>query len=77
MDVQFRGVTEADLRWLDTYIDVFSRHVAVATATYEFAVTFESGDTAQSAGTYIAIYVTRDGDWKMEYTAHSFPRGRR
>jgi hypothetical protein len=75
MDAQFGGVTEANLRWLDTYVDVLSREVVVATANFEFNARLESGDTAQSAGTYMAIYVLHDGQWRIEYTAHSFPIG--
>lgn len=75
MDAQFGNVTEANLQWLDTYVDVLSREVVVATAKFEFTATLESGDAAQSAGTYMAIYVLRDGHWKIEYTAHSFPIG--
>jgi ketosteroid isomerase-like protein len=77
MDAQFGGVTEANLRWLDTYVHVLSREVVVATASFEFTATLESGDTAQSAGTYMAIYVLHDGQWRIEYTAHSFPVGGR
>ena len=61
MDAQFGGVTEANLQWLETHIDVLSRDVVVATANFEFTAGLESGDTAQSAGTYIAIYVRQKG----------------
>ena len=77
LDAQFRGVTEADLRWMDTYVDVLSRDIAVATATYEFTAILEARDTAQSAGTFMGIYVLRDGNWQIEYSAHSFPLARR
>ena len=76
MDAQFGGVVEAELRWLDIHVDVLSRDVAVATASFEFTATLEAGNTAQSAGTYMCIYVLRDGDWKIQYSAHSFPPAR-
>jgi hypothetical protein len=76
MDAQFRGVVESDLRWLDIHIDVLSRDVAVATATFEFTAALAAGNTAQSAGTYMCIYVLRNGDWEIQYSAHSFPPGR-
>jgi uncharacterized protein (TIGR02246 family) len=75
MDTQFGGVIEANLQWLDTHVDVLSREVVVATAKFEFTATLESGDTAQSEGTYVTIYVLRDGQWRIEYSAHSFPFG--
>ena len=71
---QFRGVTGADLRWIDTYVDVLARDVAVATTTYELTAVVEARDTVQSAGTFMGIYVLRDGEWQIEYAAHSFPR---
>jgi ketosteroid isomerase-like protein len=73
MDAQFGGVVEADLRWLDIHIDVLSRDVAVSTATFEFTAILTAGDTARSSGTYTSIYVLRDGEWKIQYSAHSFP----
>jgi len=77
MDEQFGGVIEANLRWLDTYVDVLSREVVVATADFDFIAGLESGDKARSEGTYMAIYVLREGQWGVEYSAHSFPVGRR
>lgn len=76
MDAQFGGVVDADLRWLDVHIDVLSREVAVATATFEFTATLAAGNTAQSSGAYMCIYVLQDGDWEIQYSAHSFPPGR-
>jgi uncharacterized protein (TIGR02246 family) len=73
MDAQFKGLAGAELRWLDTYVDVLSRDVAVATATFEFTATLPNGDTAQSAGSYMCIYVRHDGRWQIQYSAHSFP----
>jgi len=76
MDAQFGAVVEADLRWLDSHIEVLSRDVVVATATFEFTASLTTGDIARSTGTYTCIYVLRDGDWKIQYSAHSFPPGR-
>ena len=75
VDAQFGGVVWADLRWLDTYVDVLSREVGIATATYEFRATLEGGDTVQSRGTFVAVFVHRDGRWQIEHSAHSFPPG--
>ncbi|UCH62301.1 MAG: nuclear transport factor 2 family protein [Fidelibacterota bacterium] len=73
MDAQFGGVTNADLRWRDIFVDVLSPEVAVVTATFEFNATLESGDVARSSGTYMCIYVLHDGRWQIQYSAHSFP----
>lgn len=73
MHTQFRGIAEADLQWKDTYICALTQRVATATATFEFKVVLESGAEAQSAGTYMAIYVIRDGSWQIEYSSHTFP----
>ena len=70
---QFRGIAGGDLQWKDTYIDVLTRNVATAIATYEFNVVTESGASFQSAGTYTAIYVMRDGQWQIEFSSHTFP----
>ncbi len=75
IDAQFSGVAQANLRWLDTHVDVLSREVVVATATYEFTTTLASGGIGQSAGTYTCIYVLRDGRWQIQYSAHTFPLG--
>jgi hypothetical protein len=73
MDTQFGGVAEANLRWLDTNIDVLSRDVVVATAIFEYEAGFEGGETAQSEGTYTVVYVLRGGQWGIEYSGHTFP----
>jgi ketosteroid isomerase-like protein len=70
---QFDGLAGADLQWLDTYVDVLSSDVAVATATYELSATLPDGNSVQSAGTYMCIYVRRDAGWRIRYSAHSFP----
>jgi len=75
MDAQFGGAVEADLRWLEKYIDVLGRDVAVATATFDFKMVLQTGDTTRSSGTYAATYVRRDGQWKIEHSGHTFPRG--
>jgi len=76
MDGQLGGAAEADLRWLEKHIDVLSRDVAIATANFDFTMLLQTGDTARSSGTYTAVYVRRDGQWKIEYSVHTFPRGR-
>ena len=73
LDAQLRGLSGADLRWLETYVDVLSNDVAVATATYEFTATLPSGRTAGSAGTFMCIYVLADGGWQIQYSSHTFP----
>ncbi|UCG86392.1 MAG: nuclear transport factor 2 family protein [Gemmatimonadota bacterium] len=75
MDGQFRSAAEADLRWLERYVDVLGRDVAIASATFEFTMVLQRGDTARSSGTYMAAYVRRDGEWKIEHTGHTFPAG--
>ncbi len=74
VDAQFRGVTGADLQWIDTYVHVLTRDAAVTTTTFEFTAIVAARDTVQSAGTFTAIYVLRDGEWQVEYSAHTFPR---
>jgi uncharacterized protein (TIGR02246 family) len=71
---QFDRLTAADLRWLETHVDVPAQDVAIATASFAFTATLDTGATATSSGTYTAIYVRRDGEWKIEYSAHTFPR---
>ena len=73
LDAQLRGLSGADLRWLETYVDVLSNDVAVATATYEFTATLPDGNSVQSTGTYMCIYVREEGSWRIRYSAHSFP----
>jgi len=76
LDAQLRGLGRADLRWLDTYVDVLSSDVAVATATYEFTATLPDGGSVRTTGTYMCIYVRREGRWQVRYSAHSFPQRR-
>ena len=73
LDAQLRALRGADLRWLDTYVDVLSGDVAVATATYEFTATLPDGGSVPTTGTYMCIYVRREGRWQVRYSAHSFP----
>lgn len=73
VEAQFGGLAGAQLEWLGTYTDVLSRDVAVVTATYDFTATLPSGRTAGSAGTFMCIYVLRDGSWQIQYSSHTFP----
>lgn len=73
---QFDPVAEANLQWLDTYIDVLTRDAAIATAAFQFTAVLRDGTTVNSAGTYTAVYSLRDGQWKIDYSAHTFPPNR-
>jgi uncharacterized protein (TIGR02246 family) len=73
LNAQLGGLSRADLRWIDTYVDVLSNDVAVATATYEFVATTPDGNAVQNTGTYMCIYVRQNGQWRVRYSAHTFP----
>ncbi len=75
VNAQLRGLGGADLRWLDTYVDVLSGDVAVVTATYELTATFPAGGSVQTAGTYMCIFVRHGDGWRVRYSAHTFPPG--
>jgi len=70
---QFDPVAAADLEWTDTYIDVLTSDLAIATATFDFTAVLKGGGTANSTGTYTAVYSLRNGEWKIDYSAHTFP----
>lgn len=76
LDAQLRGLVGADLRWRDTFVDVLSSNVAVATATYAFTALLPDGGSVRTTGTYMCIYVRREGRWQVRYSAHSFPQQR-
>jgi ketosteroid isomerase-like protein len=71
---QFGGLRGADLTFRDTYVDVLSDEVAVATATFQFTASFPDGGSGQSTGVYICIFVRTEGGWKVRYSAHTFPQ---
>jgi len=73
LDAQLRGLAGADLRWLNTYVDVLSDDVAVTTATYEFRATFPDGGSVQTTGTYMCIFVRREDRWRVRHSTHTFP----
>jgi len=73
---QFDPVAEANLQWLDTYIDVLTPDAAIATAAFQFTAVLQDGEIVNSAGTYTAVYSLRDGEWKIDYSAHTFPPNR-
>ena len=70
---QFRDLAGADLRWLDTYVDVLDKNVALATATYELRAMLPGGDSVRTTGTYMCIYVREEGGWHIRYSTHTFP----
>ncbi len=73
LDTQLRGLAGADLRWRDIYVDVLSDDVATATATYEFTATLPDGRVIPTAGTYMCIFVRREGRWLVRHSTHTFP----
>jgi hypothetical protein len=70
---QLGGLSTADLRLIDTYVDVLSADVAVATATYTFTASFPSGSSVQTRGTFTCVFVHTDGRWLVRYSEHTFP----
>jgi ketosteroid isomerase-like protein len=73
LEAQLRGLAGADLRFLDTYVDVLSDDVAVVTATYEFDATLPDGRVVPTAGTYTCLFVRHDGRWQVRHSSHTFP----
>lgn len=74
LQAQLGGLSAADVRLLDPSVDVLARDVALATSTYEFTATFPSGSRFTTTGTYMAVFVLRDGGWKIRYSSHTFPQ---
>jgi len=70
---QLGGLSAADLRLIDTYVDVLSPDVAVATATYTFTASFPSGSSVQTRGTFTCVFVHTAGRWLVRYSEHTFP----
>ena len=75
VNAQFGGVTGAELHFLEKIVDVVSRDVVVVTAKFQFAATLDTGETGRSSGTFMCIYVLRDGRWEVQYSSHTFPTG--
>lgn len=73
IDAQLRGLAAADLKFLDTYVDVLTDDVAIATATYEFSATLRDGRVFPTTGTYTCVVVHANGGWKIRYSSHTFP----
>ena len=73
LDAQLRGLAAADLRFLDTWVDVLTDDVAIATATYEFSATLPDGRVFPTTGTYTCVFVREGGGWKIRYSSHTFP----
>ena len=72
VDAQLRGLAGADLRWLDTYVDVLGNDVAVVTATYELSALLPDGGSVRTTGTYMCLYVREGGRWQVRYSTHTF-----
>jgi len=70
---QLGGLSAADLSLIDTYVDVLTANVAVATATYTFTASFPSGSSVQTRGTFTCVFVHTDGRWLVRYSEHTFP----
>jgi len=73
IDAQLRGLAAADLRFLDTHVDVLTEDVAIVTATYEFSATLRDGRVFPTTGTYTCVFVHENGGWKIRYSSHTFP----
>lgn len=74
IDAQLGGLSSADVRFSDPEVDVLDRGVALTVSPYEFTATFPSGSTITTAGTYMCLFVLRDGLWLIRHSSHTFPR---
>jgi ketosteroid isomerase-like protein len=74
LEEQLGGLSAADVRLLDPFVDVLGRDVALATSTYEFTATFPSGSRFTTTGTYMAVFVRKEDGWKIRYSSHTFPQ---
>ena len=72
---QFGAITGAELHFSEKYVDVVNREVVVVTAKFDFTATLGEGNTASSAGTFVCIYVFREGRWEIQHSSHTFPVG--
>lgn len=70
---QIGDLAGADLRWVDTYVDVLTADAAVATATYRFTAALPDGNSVQTRGTFTCVFVRHDDRWLVRYSEHTFP----
>jgi uncharacterized protein (TIGR02246 family) len=58
--------------WDEIYVEVLSHRVAVLTATVRWSSTDTAGVQTDLQGVWTAVYVQRDGRWKIRYRHESF-----
>jgi uncharacterized protein (TIGR02246 family) len=73
VNTQFGGLSDSQLEFANTHVDVLSREVAVVTANFEYTATIPSGRAVSSAGTFTCIYVLSEGRWQIQHSSHTFP----
>jgi hypothetical protein len=59
--------------WGNLNIQVLAPNVAVATSVFNFTATDNAGATTHFTGTWTAVWVEREGAWKMVNVAETFP----
>ncbi|UCG89136.1 MAG: nuclear transport factor 2 family protein [Gemmatimonadota bacterium] len=66
-------LARGEMNWGDLNIQVLAPNVAVVTSVFDYAAIDTAGATAVYSGTWTAVWVEQDGNWKMVNVAETFP----
>ncbi len=62
-----------NFQWGDLHIQALTPHVAAVTTTFDFAASDTTGAPVAASGTFSAVWVQTDGEWKIVNLAETFP----
>jgi ketosteroid isomerase-like protein len=66
-------LASGEIDWGNLNIQVLAPNVAVVTSVFNYAGTDTTGGTVSVSGTWTAVWVEQDGDWKTVNVAETFP----
>ncbi|UCG84848.1 MAG: nuclear transport factor 2 family protein [Gemmatimonadota bacterium] len=66
-------LASGEIDWGDLNIQVLAPNVAVVTSVFDYTATDTAGVTAPFSGTWTAVWVEQDGNWKMVNVAETLP----
>jgi len=69
----FRGITQIDRRYDQTYVTVLSPEAALLSAKGSLTATLSDGRTLDSPFAVSLVFVLRDGQWKVLHGHYSKP----
>ena len=73
VESSIKNLKQANVEYMDMYVDVFSREFAVVHGPFNWTAIYQDGTHEEAKGHMSFVYVLHDREWKIVFASEIFP----